>query len=163
MSKREPVNSVLYHRLGQKKQVCLGHAASNNQQNKKSFHINSDYVIIKIESLGLGLYNVTTLFLIRLKLTSILKLTASECFPSLSFLPKSVANIASQRGVARGQGGGGGGRPQMTKSWCSRNAQICNNVDTLEGSIEIVSGCFPSGKGRIYKINVYRKGRFPNI
>ena len=63
------------------------------------------------------------------------------------------------RGVARGNKEGR--PPPMIKMWCSRNAQICNKIDTLEGSIEIASAT------AIYNLEkdtpLCPKGRLPNI
>ena len=53
----------------------------------------------------------------------------------------------------------GGGR--RSRSGCSRNAQISNKIDTLEGRIEIASATvlFYLEKD----VSLYPKGRFPNI
>ena len=49
----------------------------------------------------------------------------------------------------------------MERSWCQRNAQICNKIDTWEGSIEIASAAAPFylEKGAY----LFSKGRFPDI
>ena len=49
----------------------------------------------------------------------------------------------------------------MTKLWCLRNAQICNKIDRLKGSIEISSATalFYKVKG----IPVFLRGLFPSM
>ena len=49
----------------------------------------------------------------------------------------------------------------MKKSWCPRNAQICNKIDALEGSFEIASATtlFYLEKG----VSSYSKGCVPEI
>ena len=56
---------------------------------------------------------------------------------------------------------GGGGRPKDKKSCCSRNAQICNKIDAVEGSTETASATalFYLEKGE----SLYPKRRFPDI
>ena len=48
----------------------------------------------------------------------------------------------------------------MKKRWCSRNAQICYKIDTLEGSFEMASttALFYLKKGiSLYKIRAFPK------
>ena len=62
----------------------------------------------------------------------------------------------------RSQGARGAATPPpMMKSWCSRNPQICNMIDTLEGSIEMASttALFYLEKD----VSLCPKGCFPNI
>ena len=49
--------------------------------------------------------------------------------------------------------------PNDKISWCSRNVQICNNIDTLEGSFEIASVTAPFylKKG----VSLFQKGVSP--
>ena len=61
----------------------------------------------------------------------------------------------------RRQEGARGRPPPITKKFCSRNAQICNKIDALEGSFEIASATalFHPEKG----VSLFPKRRFPDI
>ena len=87
------------------------------------------------------------------------RIESSE-YPHAVLCAKTTMRFGSHQKRSRGQEGQLP-PPPMMKSCCSRNPQICNNIDTLEGKIEIVSATvlFYLEKD----ISLYPKGHFLDI